>query len=71
MLVAFSMLAELPLMRFLAILAFLAVLALLPVPPDFRPAPSFTLPTQKGERRTLEDYLARGPVLLVFHRGTW
>jgi peroxiredoxin len=35
------------------------------------PAPRFTLPTQKGEPRSLEGYLARGPVLLVFHRGTW
>jgi peroxiredoxin len=34
-------------------------------------APGFTLPTQRGEPRSLEDYLARGPVLLVFHRGTW
>jgi peroxiredoxin len=34
-------------------------------------APPFRLPTQKGEMRALEDYLAKGPVLLAFHRGTW
>lgn len=36
-----------------------------------RIAPSFTLPTQKGEPRSLSDFLAKGPVLLAFHRGTW
>ena len=35
------------------------------------PAPPFALPTQKGEVRALADYLAQGPVLLAFHRGTW
>jgi peroxiredoxin len=34
-------------------------------------APPFTLPTQKGEPRTLGDFLKKGPVLLAFHRGTW
>ena len=34
-------------------------------------APPFTLPTQKGDTRSLEDYLKNGPVLLAFHRGTW
>ena len=34
-------------------------------------APAFELPTQKGERRTLAEFLARGPVVLAFHRGTW
>lgn len=34
-------------------------------------APSFELPTQKGEKNTLEGFLARSPVLLAFHRGTW
>ncbi len=34
-------------------------------------APSFDLPTQKGDRRTLAEFLQRGPVLLAFHRGTW
>ena len=35
------------------------------------PAPPFTLPNQRGERKSLADYLALGPVLLAFHRGTW
>jgi peroxiredoxin Q/BCP len=34
-------------------------------------APPFRLPTQKGDVRSLEDYLKKGPVLLAFHRGTW
>ncbi len=34
-------------------------------------APPFTLPTQKGEPRSLAGLLAEGPVLLAFHRGTW
>jgi peroxiredoxin len=34
-------------------------------------APDFTLPSNRGDRQTLHDYLARGPVVLVFHRGTW
>jgi peroxiredoxin len=34
-------------------------------------APEFELPTQKGDRRRLADFLAKGPVLLAFHRGTW
>ena len=34
-------------------------------------APDFTLPTNRGDRRTLAEYLAGGPVLLAFHRGTW
>jgi peroxiredoxin len=34
-------------------------------------APAFELPTQKGVRRSLAGFLALGPVLLVFHRGTW
>jgi peroxiredoxin len=34
-------------------------------------APPFELPTQKGEPRTLQDFLAKGPILLAFHRGTW
>jgi len=35
------------------------------------PAPPFTLPTLRGETRALDNYLARGPVLLAFHRGIW
>jgi peroxiredoxin len=36
-----------------------------------RHAPPFTLPTQKGDLRSLDDFLQKGPVLLAFHRGTW
>jgi peroxiredoxin len=34
-------------------------------------APAFELPTQKGEMRSLAQFLEKGPVLLAFHRGTW
>lgn len=34
-------------------------------------APEFALPDQKGRTRTLAEFLARGPLLLAFHRGTW
>jgi peroxiredoxin len=34
-------------------------------------APDFTLATNRGDQRTFASYLARGPVLLAFHRGTW
>jgi len=34
-------------------------------------APPFELPSQKGDRKSLQDYLNKGPVLLAFHRGTW
>jgi peroxiredoxin len=34
-------------------------------------APPFELPNQKGQVRSLQSYLDRGPVLLAFHRGTW
>lgn len=34
-------------------------------------APAFTLPTQKGELRSLSQYLEKGSLLLAFHRGTW
>jgi peroxiredoxin len=36
-----------------------------------RTAPPFELPTQKGEVRSLAQFLEKGPVLLAFHRGTW
>jgi peroxiredoxin len=36
-----------------------------------RTAPPFELPTQKGERRSLQQFLEKGPVILAFHRGTW
>lgn len=34
-------------------------------------APDFTLPSNRGDLQSLHGYLARGPVVLVFHRGTW
>lgn len=34
-------------------------------------APPFSLPNQRGEVQTLAGYLAQGPLLLAFHRGTW
>ena len=34
-------------------------------------APPFELPDQKGNIRSLASFLAAGPVLLAFHRGTW
>ena len=34
-------------------------------------APGFALPDQQGRVHTLVDYLSRGRLLLVFHRGTW
>jgi len=34
-------------------------------------ASGFTLTDQKGRVRTLADFLARGRLLLNFHRGTW
>jgi len=34
-------------------------------------APPFELPNQKGDRHSLSEFLAKGPVLLAFHRGTW
>jgi peroxiredoxin len=34
-------------------------------------APPFELPTQKGDIRSLAQFLEKGPVLLAFHRGTW
>ena len=40
-------------------------------PSDLTVAPPFTLPTQKGELQSLAEFLARGTVLLAFHRGTW
>ena len=34
-------------------------------------APSFTLPTHERTLKSLDDFLALGPLLLAFHRGTW
>jgi peroxiredoxin len=40
-------------------------------PSPLTTAPPFELPTQKGDMRSLALFLARGRVLLAFHRGTW
>lgn len=40
-------------------------------PSPLASAPPFELPDQKGELRSLDSFLQRGPVLLAFHRGTW
>lgn len=34
-------------------------------------APPFTMRNQKGQETTLNELLARGPVLLAFHRSVW
>ncbi|VAW95574.1 AhpC/Tsa family protein GSU0066 [hydrothermal vent metagenome] len=34
-------------------------------------APDFALATYNGESRTLESYLAQGPLVLTFYRGAW
>lgn len=34
-------------------------------------APGFLVSDQKGRARALVDFLARGRLLLTFHRGTW
>jgi len=34
-------------------------------------APTFTLPNQHGELRSLSGYLEKARLLLAFHRGTW
>jgi hypothetical protein len=34
-------------------------------------APGFMVQDQKGRARSLVDFLARGRLLLNFHRGTW
>ena len=43
----------------------------MPLTSPLRTAPLFELPTQKGERKSLKEFLEKGPVLLAFHRGTW
>jgi hypothetical protein len=34
-------------------------------------APDFILPNTSGELVKLSDFLARGPVVVTFYRGTW
>jgi len=40
-------------------------------PSSLTAAPPFTLPNQKGAVQSLSEFLAKGTVLLAFHRGTW
>jgi peroxiredoxin len=40
-------------------------------PSPLTTAPPFELPNQKGEVRSLSEFLAKGRVLLAFHRGLW
>ena len=35
------------------------------------PMPNFTMPDQEGRLTSLDELLARGPVILAFHRGHW
>jgi len=35
------------------------------------PMPNFTMPDQEGRLTTLDELLAKGPVVLAFHRGHW
>ena len=43
----------------------------MPQTSPLKTAPPFELPTQKGDLRSLAEFLQKGPVLLAFHRGTW
>ena len=43
----------------------------MPQTSTLKTAPPFELPTQKGDLRSLAEFLQKGPVLLAFHRGTW
>ena len=36
-----------------------------------KPAPGFRLPDRHSEPHSLEDYIAKGPVVLVFYYGYW
>jgi peroxiredoxin len=40
-------------------------------PSPLKTAPDFTLPNQKREVESLAGFLAKGDVLLAFHRATW
>jgi peroxiredoxin len=35
------------------------------------PAPPFAIADQDGRTRSLNEFLASGPLLLMFDRGTW
>ena len=43
----------------------------MPQPSPLKVAPPFELPTPLGQTRTLDSFLEKGRLLLVFHRGTW
>ena len=34
-------------------------------------APSFALPNAKGDIVHLQDFLAKGPLVILFYRGKW
>jgi peroxiredoxin len=34
-------------------------------------APPFELPNAQGQARTLDSFLEKNRLLLIFHRGTW
>ena len=34
-------------------------------------APSFSLPNAKGDIVHLQDFLAKGPLVILFYRGKW
>jgi hypothetical protein len=34
-------------------------------------APSFALPNAKGDVVHLQDFLAKGPLVILFYRGKW
>ena len=36
-----------------------------------QPAPDFTLPNAAGDKTSLAELRARGPVVLSFYRGRW
>ncbi len=38
---------------------------------DLQTAPLFSLPDSRGVVHTIDEFIARGPLLLAFHRGTW
>src|ERR1700688_4912060 len=42
-----------------------------PAPKVGEPMPAFLLPDDQGRLVRLEDLLGKGPVALVFNRGTW
>jgi hypothetical protein len=43
----------------------------MPQSSSLKVAPPFELPTPFGQIRTLDSFLEKARLLLVFHRGTW